>query len=375
MQIMYFVAIMVLAYLGTWLSFKMWLARQKPQAILGNLLPGATAFFVGGMMMALAASVTVSTTLTPKIYATLILPLFVILYACLRCPRKKLFIMWAPLICFGGTYALQTVLPNVILTWPDRIMGTLLWLCVMGAVVWFDKLPFVSTLTVTAWALLLGLVCVSIGTIPLALVVLLGICASVLWAIERELSKHREGHLGYSAASVLGFVMGGVIAGSYWCGANGAIVPLLGYYLFEIALFTLTFMNLHPLGMTRGEFAYQAVMTQENGVRVLSMLFKRLLVFSLIGGMVWGTTAFYRLGFILIIVWLDLYNRLRLRGGPLPTCRELLKDTGASIKCFWNRASDAVQTLSNHKKKENAQPKNESKSKRTDSKTKRKRKK
>ncbi|MBQ4472191.1 MAG: hypothetical protein II942_02985 [Alphaproteobacteria bacterium] len=370
MDILLFAAIVALMYSGTLFGFRWWLSRQA--SAKASLLSGATAFLVGAMMLGLAACVTISSTLTPRIYATLILPVFVILYICVRCPRQNWFVFWAPLICYGGTFVLKSIFPNVSITWDERIVFAVVWFSVMNLIQFFNRLPFVSVLTVSAWAIGFGLVSIVMGFVPLALAVLLGLLVAPLWAVSSVLSEHQEGRLGYASSCIVGFVMGAVVVGSLLNGIGWALMPLLSYYAFELCLLGLTFVGAHPLGMERGQMALDSVLIPENAGSILTSLFKHLLILSLLGTVLWGTQNVQWLSIITLLVLIDLYNHFHLKGKPMPGYKDMWNDVKSSVKELWTSGKKLSLSVL---KKEQTKPAKTTPSKKKKAKVKRKKKK
>ena len=205
----------------------------------------------------------------------------------------------------------------------------LFWGFSWGIFVFFDRFPFVSSLVSFSWAL--GIVSVGLiaRRIPEMIIVQVALLASIIALFSRFKASRGSFNLGQNTACLFGFFWAGIW--TYFI-STGAIVQTLipfGYYLFE-GIILLTAFILHRPMMTFGE---RLMLQGQFTAKATNIIFLHLLFLSFLSAMSMYST--YSMTNVLVFAWLliliDLYVRLNALEHPIPTWREMFKDTKNSM--------------------------------------------
>ena len=331
-MILFFVGTLLCLYFGTYFGLFFWIKKHFDN--LSQRLPAAIASFLAAMfMIGVAVCHVLFKAPTLTIYTMLGIVLVALLFLSAKWSEKKK--IWVPLICIAGTYVLHKMMPDIAGGYLVYGAMGVVWMAVMTMVMFFDCLPLLSFFTMATWAFSFATVIFIDGAMPKMLAVGCWLAVAPLWAVIRVSAEEMKGRLGSFGSAFLGFIMGGVIAACVGLKAYNSAFALTSYYLFELLLFALAYLGLHPLGLNRGEFAYILVLQKGNPTRIIKVLFYHLMALALIAVLAWKTYYVWSVGLAVLIVLLDLYNRYKLFGQPDPSVRQLWRDTKDAVKNLW----------------------------------------
>ncbi|MBQ3695595.1 MAG: hypothetical protein II938_01320 [Alphaproteobacteria bacterium] len=370
MQIIWFAVFLACLYFGTLIGFSFWIKKQDENVLVNRLPAGVGAFLFGALILGLAYCCAFFLKPSLAAYTWIVVVSFAILYCSARFESLKSKAIWMPLVCVAGTYALQKLVPGSI----DLVYGgcvALVWMVVMGTVMFFDRLPLVNFLTLGTWAIAFTTLYVlsGFGSSEIATLGLLALAP--LWALLNVLTHRMVGSFGPYASALLGFIMGGIVAMCLLTHSYGSVFMMTSYYLFEIFFFVLGLLGFHPLGMNRGQFALSVVLSKNNPVPVMRIVFFKLLIIALIAALVWQNNKnifIYLIG-IAVINWVDTYNRFKAGGAPAPGIRQMWQETKIQLKNLWQERGRLMENWTApakpDQKEKKAAPKKKTQAKKT----------
>ncbi len=344
MQMLLFSLVLVCLYFGSMYGFYVWLQKQAKQKINACLNVGCGTFLLGAFMLGLVGSTVIFEKPMFMQYTWIVGACFAVMCCAAKFEKVKEKAIWVPLMSAVGVYALHQIIPSVHMDIMSAIILTIVWSIVMSIVMLFDRLPLLNFLTIGTWAMAFTTMYVLslFGSSSIAVLGLLMLAP--LWGMLNILVRYGEGRFGPYATSLLGFVMGGIIALCCVSGSYGSAMALLSYYIFEGFFFLLAWVGFHPFGMQKGEFVLERVLSEHNPAPIIRVIFYRLLVLSLIAALMWQTNKIAILMIIILVVLMDTYNRLKGAGAPSPSIRSMWQDTKAGLKQIWEnfRAKEAI---------------------------------
>ena len=329
-----FAIYLMCAYFATLIGFNLWIKKQSEKVLEYRLPAGVASFLFIPFTLGLAFCSIVFSSPSLAAYTWFLGISIAILYCTARFDNIKEKLIWMPLVCAAGTYALQKAVESQI-TLDYGIVIALVWTCIMGIVMFFDRLPLLNFLTVGTWALSFAAIGIISGTGAPAIAVLGLLLLAPLWAILSTLAKRLEGSLGPYASAFLGFIMGGMISVCLMAHSYGSALILMGYYLFELFFFVMGLLGFHPFGMQPGDFALGAVLAKNKPTPIIKVVFFRLLIMALIAALMWKINKIGVLSIIILIILADTYNRFNAAGAPPPTIRQMWSDTKNGLKMAW----------------------------------------
>ena len=335
MNMLLFAGLLVCVYFGTMVSFHFWIKKQPLKTLDERLDIGAGVFCLAAIMLGLAGVSIVFGMPTPSVYAKVLLPLFLIVLCEARFPSVRARCVWIPSVCVLGTLALTGVAPDMVSTPFDWGIIFGVWSVVMSIIIFFDRVPLLNFLTFGAWSLALAVVGFLNDFIPSQITVPSLLVFAALWGCVNILSRNMKSNLGPYCVAILGFVMGGIMAICVGMRSYGSIMAMMGYYLFECFFFGLAWLGLHPLNMNRGEFAFTKILFCSDPVRIIKIVFYRLVILALIGVMMWQTDRLAVLFLIVLVVLLDTYNRFKSCGANAPSIKSMWQETKTGLKELW----------------------------------------
>ena len=349
---------MVCLYLGATFCFRIWANRQSEESFQTNWSTGVAGFLAVVFLIGLALCHIIFGMPTLATYAMTSFLGGGVLFCSAKWPCQKK--IWMPIVCAAGTYVACQSLPELSQTWFSYALMILTWVSVMAMVMFFDCLPFLSAFTIAAWTVAFSTVILTMENVPLALVAICWLLLVPLWALLKVLSVRMIGGLGPYGAAFVGFMMGGIVATAVGYHAYGSALALMSYYLFEGVLFVLAWLGLHPLGMSRGEFAYLIALQKGDVTRIMKTIFYHLVVLALLAVLVWPIQYRWAVVLIIAIVLVDIYSKFSLFKQPEPTIRSVWKETKESLKELWQRRGSfcaATPKKEQVKKKSTPKPK------------------
>ena len=224
-------------------------------------------------------------------------------------------------------------LVSVLCLYDDSILSvfflTLFWGIAWGIFFFFDRFPLVSSLVSVCWTfgiVFVGLVMRGIPEMIIFQTALFGGCIAIF---SRFKLLQKNPRLGCLPALMGGFIWAGLW--TYFI-SKGAVIQTLvsfGYYLFEAVFLIGAFVLHRPLTtlleqlLARSQFSSKAT----NIVFTHTLALSFLSIMSMQMNQSTAPLLLIALGIILI----DLYMRLNALEHPIPTWREMFKDTKESV--------------------------------------------
>lgn len=354
MQFVWFSVLLVCSYVGTLFGFSFWLKRRSKEEISFCLEPAGAAFLMGAVMLGLTFCSVIFSRPNLSLYTWIVSALFAVLYLSTQWPQLKAKMVWIPLLCFSGSYVLHKTFPEIPMG-AGMFMGvTAVWILTMMTVVFFDRLPLLSFLTMGSWTLAFTVMGIANSEFPPEFVVLALLTFAPLWAIVNIFSREKQGLLGEYASPLLGFIMGSFIAMCIMFSSTGSAITLMGYYILEAVLFALAWLGLKPLGIQKGNFAFMTVLQKGHPEAIIKVVFYHLVILSLLATLMWQTTSISVLLLALVVVLVDVYNRFRVSGAPAASIKEIVMDMKNSFKELTSKKKTKVAVS---KLKHNENPK------------------
>ncbi len=338
MQIFVVALVTLLAYLGTMSGFWFWLKSRTPKDIEHNLEATIGGVIVSVLILSLGAILTVFPQVSLRQYALLIAVLMSLLYAQNKWPRLEYKFFWTMFLALFGTALAAEILPGLPVSLDNQVAMTLTWFVVMNAVIWFDREPLVSFLTAASWALAFSLICLTPNMFPAQLAILMVLTVAVLWGMLNMMAKYLSRvSLGPYGSTVLGFIMGGVIAVFVGYGSVASAITLCSYYLFELVFIGLTYCGFHPLRMQKGDFVLNRCLIEAKSAGLIRILGIHLICLALLGALLWRTPWIGALLIVTLVMLVDLYNRYHGLGRPVPGFRDMWHETQNMVKAALQR--------------------------------------
>ncbi len=329
-----FSLVLVCLYFGNMYGFYVWTTKQNPKKSSNYLDIGSAIFMLGSFIFGLAASNMIFGRPPLAQYTWIICLAFLIIYCTERFRSILAKIIWIPLVCAIGTYVLHKAFP-IPFDWIQAVSLTLVWSIIMAVVIFFDKLPLLNFLTIATWTMAFTAMYVlnSFGSPQISVLGL--ITLAILWGILNILARYGKGQFGPYTSTLLGFIMGGMIAICLISESYGSALAMLGYYIFEGFFFTLALLGFHPFRMEKGNFVLTKVMENNTPAAIIRIVFYHLLILSLLAVFVWQVNKIGILLILILVVFMDIYNRFKSGGTPAPTIRTLWQDTKSTLKQAW----------------------------------------
>ena len=340
MQLILFSILLVVLYLGILLGLNIWLKRNQNSVHESRLQPVVAAFLMSGFMLGLMGDNFVFSKPNLSLYTCIVGALFALLYALARWPNKK--IIWLPIVCSAGTYIIHKAFPALEIGIGGYVVMAAVWSAVMWCVMFLDKLPLLSFLTAASWSLALSIMGLLNNFFPAEFVVVMLTVFASLWAVTTVLMKLGYPILGVYGSSFLGFIMGGLIAACVAFKAYGTGVAFTGYYLFELFMFALAWLGFHPLNMTRGDFAFSAVLRESKSQVVVKTLFYHQIILAMLALFIWQRIAWVVL---VPVVLLDTYFRFKNLVTPMPTVKEMWRNTKSDVKKLFEEEKECLKMI------------------------------
>lgn len=346
MQLMWFVVTLVCLYWGTFFGMAVWIKKHPDQAMMQRLPAVVAGFSAATFMLGVAVCHIIFSAPKLSIYTMIGVLLVAVLFFSAKLPEYKK--IWIPVVCVAGTYVLHRLFPSITFEYGTYLLMAVVWVAVMLLSMFLDTLPLLSFFTIAAWAFAFSSVLFLEGIVPPMFAVICWLIVAPLWATIRVSAQWMKGSLGPYGSAFLGFVMGGIVAAFVGFGAYSSALSLCGYYLFEMLMFSLPWIGVHPLGMKKGDFAYIVAMQKGNPAAIIRSVFYHLVILSLLAVLVWQKQSVWSLlGVIalvdVVVLW-HIYNQFKLFGQPKPSMKQMLCDTKDAIQTLWGQKETAKNT-------------------------------
>ncbi len=218
------------------------------------------------------------------------------------------------------------------------------WGILWAVFVFFNRYPLTSSLVSFAW--MLGIVCVGliISEIPRMLIAGSALLGTSVMMFSHFKTFQKKLVLNETVSFFIGFLWAGVW--TYFVSQGGLFqtITAYGYYLFEGIILGLTFFfhKKSPSFLSDNVLKFSSKST--------AIIFSHLLILSFLSMMTMrmNQNIVSVLIFALIIVLLDLYMRLNALENPLPTWREMFRDTKDSVIILANEIKSRKQKAQNN---------------------------
>ena len=266
-------------------------------------------------------------------YAFLMIASLGLVYADKRLPSVRTWWLVLAGTCFAGVLALAYAIPGLQLTWYEHILYPLFWFGFVGLFMLFDQVPCCSVLQSFIWGI--AAVFAVMLRIPLLFSILGSALWVVLWSLSKVMVRWNMPSLGRSASIVVGFLWGFVFTLAV---AYHAVLPVM--FMLNCYIFALTFGLFLVWQMTKKIDGtsylklYQALPPKAQLLTVNAILTHCGLL-SLLGVLFWHISdgdlpsGYY---IFAVIVFLDLYYRIKEGGEPAPGIKQLFSEMKAGIK-------------------------------------------
>ena len=338
MQFVVLAVVAILLYLGTMGVFRFWQRRYSEGQVVEGLPRVCGSFVVGAFLIGLVATGTVIPVVTPNLCSFIAIALLFLLYATDRWWKLKYQIIWFPFLALFGTSLCPMFLSDLPFEMSNQLVMAAVWTSVMTIVVYFDKLPLVTFLTLSSWLIACGVMTLTPSTLPSAFAVTLLLIVAPVWGIVNMLARFfGVALLDRYVSMVIGFIMGGIIAICVGYGCYMSAMTFCSYYLFELFFILLCYCGFHPFGMQKGEFVFSTCLAESQSIRLVRILFGHLIILSLLAVLMWrGQNS--KAGYIVLaIVLIDLWNRYRTLGTPVPGYKEMWGETKKMCAMAWDK--------------------------------------
>lgn len=326
MQTGLFLVVLGCLYFATLFSFRFWLKKTPGNILQQRLQPAIAVYLCASSIAGLIGTLCVWGIAEWPLYVYSAGSLILVLYMMKLWPYKKLF--WTPFVCLIGTYLIFTALPTSEITLWKCLGAFFAWLLVMWIVMFFDRLPFLSFLTMTSWTMAMTAVGLSAQNIPMAVVVMSVVVFIPLLAISNGLFNGIQAILGPYGSTLLAFVMGGMMATCIASQAYVSATVFVGYYLFEGLLFLMAYLGLHPLQMQKGDFALTTMCQQKSPSFVIKTIFYHELILALLAALTWPSN---HVG-LLVLAAIVLFHLYREMGTPTMTMKQMWQETKKDVR-------------------------------------------
>jgi len=339
MQILIVALVAVLVYFGTMAFYWFWLRRTSVKDLEQNLDSTIGGVIVGALMLGLGAILMVFPQVTLRQYALLSTALLSLLYLQNKWPRLRYKCFWMMFLALFGSALMPEIFPSLPLSLNSQVLMALTWFSVMSLVIWFDQEPLVSFLTASSWALAFSLICLVPNAFPPQLTVWMVLSVAAFWGTLNMLARYLGVvSLGPYGSTILGFIMGGVLAVFVGYGRYTAAVTLSGYYLFELFFIMLTCFGYHPLRMEKGDFALSRSLVETKSSGLIRILGFHLICLALLGVVPLKPEWNGVLLILSLVFLLDLYNRYK--GWEVPGIRDMLRETRNMLKTVFQKSKE-----------------------------------
>lgn len=242
--------------------------------------------------------------------------------------KKRL--LFQGLLCFSSILALYQVSETAFIF---SLLLAFLWWMMWRVIVWFDQFPFTSLLVSLGWTMALLATGLLIHTIPNSIVAIVALLGTITFLFGYVRAAQKQPVWGSLISSLLGFAWAGIWAYFLNLGAISQTLTAFGYYLFEFVFLIFAFLYHKPLQT----FLAKSLMNPQYASKAIGFVFSHILLLSFFAAVMIHKGNIPLLLFALVIVLLDLYVRLNALENPLPTWRELLKNTREGTVEFINQ--------------------------------------
>ena len=316
-------------------SYCLWWGRRQTQE---DFEVKRQSLFAGvvyaGVFVTMAALMFFERSLPIGPYAFLMFACLGILYAAAKWPIIKYWLIGLPILCCIGTVFLGMAVPAIHLMWYEYILYALFWALFVGLFVIFDYVPCSSFLQGLIWGISAAIALLVPFNIPLFFSVLGSVLLFVIWSLSKVMVKWHMPNLGIYASLLFGFLWGALFTFAL---INHAVLPVI--LMLNCYIFALTF-GLFLLWQVKRQIKISYVefyksLPPSAQVSTINAVLTRCGLLSCMGILLWHFgTLHLQLGFcvVALIIFLDLYNRLRDGGAPAPTIRQVISSMVQGIK-------------------------------------------
>ena len=342
------VGILFITFLSVYAGCLLWRKYQTKEDFEVKKYPLLAGAIYLGVLLPLAAVMFVGWVCPVKVYAYLMIAGLAVLYAAARWNKLNYWLYGTPVLCLFGVMILTSLFPGVSFAWYEYILYALFWALFMGLFVIFDQVPCCSYLQGLIWggsallALLLSMLIPS--HIPWFFTVLGSLLLVVVFGLSKILIMWQIPVFGIYASVLISFLWGGLFTFALMSHKVLAVVLMLNSYIFALTfgLFMLWKVT-RKLKISCMDF-YQTLPSnaQNTQAPILGVILKYCGALSCLGVLIWSlgsaypeleTTNFYiGIGVVMLIFYLNLYNRIQDGGAPAPGVRDILSSAVQGIK-------------------------------------------
>ena len=339
------IGILFIAFWGVYAGCLLWRKRQTDEVFEIKKYPLLAGAIYSAVFLSLAAVMFVGRLCPVKVYAYLMISGLGLLYAVARWNNIKYWLCGMPVLCSLGVLVFVCSFPGLSFVWYEYILYALFWALFVGLFVVFDRVHCCSYLQGLIWggatllALLLSMI---IPThIPLFFSVLGSILLVIMLGIGKILIKWQIPILGVYASVLVGFLWGALFTFALMNHKILSVALMLNNYIFALTFGLLLLWKLtRKLKISYMDF-YQ-VFSSNAQASTLGAVLKNCGALSCLGVLLWslgnahpelGGMNFYAgIGIIVLICYLNLYNRIQDGGAPPPRIRDILSSAVQGIK-------------------------------------------
>ena len=331
MDLLLVFGVLFVAFWGVYATCLLWRRYQTEQAFEAKKQLVFAGVIYGGVLLTMTLFMGLGGVVPVPSYAFLMLASVGLVCAVTWWPNVRSWFVGLPVLCCIGTLVFAFGLPFDF-AWYECILYALFWSVFVGLFVLFDQVPCCSVLQSFIWGL--AAVIAFVLRIPLFFAMLGSSLWIVLWSLSKVMVKWQTPNLGNCAAVLVGFLWGGLFTFALMHNAILPVVLMLNCYIFAMTfgLFLLRQVS-RQLNCSYIQF-YQSLPPKAQVLTVNAIL-TRCGLLSVLGVLLWHMQDMYMsMGFcvIILIVFLDLYNRIKDGGAPAPSIRQVISSMVEGIK-------------------------------------------
>ena len=351
MELLLMLGIFVVAFWGVYGGYALWFHKKTNVEVQIKTGPMLASLLYCGVFLSIAALMMTGFKMPITLYGFLMIASIALLYAGVKVRRLRYWCIGLPVICYGGVFLLSQISPDIYITWYSAVGYALFWAMFIGLFVMFDRAPCCSFIQGLIWggSAFLGLLALS--DVPIFFTVIGSVLFIVIWSLNKIMAKLQMFHFGYYLSLLASFLWGSLFTFALMNGAYSTVVLMLNAYIFALTfgiVLCIKFMKKYNISHT-GLGSIFSVGSQELAIHAVLM---RSGLLSALGILLWNVSMprlWIVVMTVMLIVFIDLYNRLLDGGAPAPTLRQLISSTYNGVKEGLNVLTKEISVVKNPK--------------------------